>query len=164
MRVGAYWNYSFDMHLNWACILLFEIHSAPQGYSGWWLQVNILCSTDRQHPSNFHDAPGSKGKVNNQAKGKSGAIWLYITFCYSNIRKQKLLVLQLVYQHNSSEWNPQNIFNSFLIEVYLNYNVVNYCCRAKWLSYIHTHIHIYIYTHTFFLYSFPLCFITGHWI
>ena len=37
-------------------------------------RVNILCFTDRQHPSNFHDAPASKGKVNDQAKGKSGAI------------------------------------------------------------------------------------------
>ena len=34
---------------------------------------------------------------------------------------------------------------------------VNFCCTAKWFSYIH----IYIYS---FSYSFPLWFITGYWI
>ena len=32
----------------------------------------------------------------------------------------------------------------------------NLCCTAKWLSYMHRDI--------LFLYSFPLCFITGYWI
>ena len=32
---------------------------------------------------------------------------------------------------------------------------INFCCTAEWLSYTHKHS---------FLYSFPLCFITGYWI
>ena len=35
---------------------------------------------------------------------------------------------------------------------------VNFCCTAKWFSYI------YIYIHSFFKYSFPLWFIIGYWI
>ena len=49
-----------------------------------------------------------------------------------------------------------NFFLNF-IKILLIYNVVNFCCTAKWQVY-------YIYIYIFFSCSFPLWFITGHWI
>ena len=41
---------------------------------------------------------------------------------------------------------------------------VNYCCRAKWFSFINMYKYIYIYTFISFLSSFLLRFIIGYWI
>ena len=46
------------------------------------------------------------------------------------------------------------IKKKFLIEVLVDLQCINFCCTAKWFSYIHiyiyTHIYIYILIHSFY--------------
>ena len=52
----------------------------------------------------------------------------------------------------------QCLFTNFNFHIVDLQCCINFCCTARWFSYTHTHIC------RFFLYSFPLWFITGCWI